>query len=164
MKKLKTMLAMMLALVSMTVAFTSCSSDDDEDDAAVAVAEQVVGTYTGDLTIKVSTSEDTTEGLNFKVEKVDDSHVNVTLPSYGEGAMSFPGLTVKNLLVTGSNGTYTIPETTFDQTIQVNGVDKVISQSAISATFTSGKMTLKYAMQYGKMPMVMNCSTVATKK
>lgn len=31
MKKFKTMMAMMLALVSMCVAFSSCSSDDDND-------------------------------------------------------------------------------------------------------------------------------------
>lgn len=30
MKKIKTMMAMMLALVSMCVVFSSCSSDDDE--------------------------------------------------------------------------------------------------------------------------------------
>ena len=36
MKKFKTMMAMMLALVSMCVAFSSCSSDDDP----VAVARQ----------------------------------------------------------------------------------------------------------------------------
>ena len=163
MKKLKTMLAMMLALVAMTVAFTSCGGDDD-DNTPAAAASQVVGTYVGDLTIKVSTSESTDENMEFKVEKVDDSHVNVVLPSYGEGSMYFPGLTIKNLLLTGSNGTYTIPETTFDQTITVNGEEKKIQQSAITVTFANGKMNLKYAMQYGRMPLVMNCSTEATKK
>lgn len=163
MKKIKTMLAMMLALVCMSVAFSSCGGDDDDNTTAAAAA-QVVGTYTGDLTIKVSTSESTTEGLEFKVEKVDDSHVNVTLPAYGEGKMYFPGLTIKNLSLTGSNGTYTIPETSFDQKITYNGEEKVIQKSAITATFTNGKMQLKYAMQYGIMPMVMTCSSDATKK
>ena len=38
MKKFKTMMAMMLALVSMCVAFSSCSSDDDNDTVAAAKA------------------------------------------------------------------------------------------------------------------------------
>ena len=43
MKKFKTMMAMMLALVSMCVAFSSCSSDDDDNNGAgsSATAEQV---------------------------------------------------------------------------------------------------------------------------
>ena len=164
MKKIKTMMAMIVALVAMTVAFSSCSKNDNNDDAATATAAQVVGTYTGDLAIEVSTSKSTTNGLEFKVEKADDTHVNLTLPAYGEGSMAFPGLTIKNLLVTGSNGTYTIPETSFNQTITVNGEEKTIQQTALTATFANGKMTLKYAMQYGKMPLVMNCSTEATKK
>ena len=50
MKKFKTMMAMMLALVSMCVAFSSCSSDDDDNNGAgsSATAEQVVGTYVGE--------------------------------------------------------------------------------------------------------------------
>ena len=45
MKKFKTMMAMMLALVSMCVVFSSCSSDDDDNNGAgsSATAEQVVG-------------------------------------------------------------------------------------------------------------------------
>ena len=38
MKKFKTMMAMMLALVSMCVAFSSCSSDDDD---TVAAAKEI---------------------------------------------------------------------------------------------------------------------------
>ena len=50
MKKFKTMMAMMLALVYMCVAFSSCSSDDDDNNGAgsAATAEQVVGTYVGE--------------------------------------------------------------------------------------------------------------------
>ena len=41
MKKFKTMMAMMLALVSMCVAFSSCSSDDDNN--TVAAAKEIAG-------------------------------------------------------------------------------------------------------------------------
>lgn len=161
MKKIKTMLAMMLALVCMTVAFTSCGGDDDDDNTTAAVAAQVVGTYTGDMSVKVSTSESTNENMEFKIEKVDDTHVNVVLPAFGEAPMALPSITVKNLLVTESNGTYAIPETSFDQTLE-NG--KVLSKTALTATIKDGKMHIKFALQYGKMPLVMTCESDATKK
>jgi len=160
MKKFKTMMAMMLALVGMCVAFSSCSSDDD-DDKSVAAAEQVIGTYVGDMTVTVSSSESTNENMEFKVEKVDDSHVNIVLPAFGQAPMALPSITVQNLAVTESNGTYTIPQTTFDQTLE-NG--KAISHTAIAATIKDGKMHIQFALQYGNMPFAMNCSSDATKK
>ena len=87
MKKFKTMMAMMLALVAMCVTFSSCSSDDDDDKTTAAAAE-VVGTYEGDMTLKVSSSESTSSNMTFKIEKVDDNHVNVILPAFGEAPMA----------------------------------------------------------------------------
>lgn len=105
------MMAMMLALVAMCVTFSSCSSDDDDNKTTAAAAE-VVGTYEGDMTLKVSSSESTSSNMTFKIEKVDDNHVNVILPAFGEAPMALPSITVTNLLVTGSNGSFSIPEST----------------------------------------------------
>mgnify|MGYP002523230540 CR=1 FL=1 len=160
MKKFRTMMAMMLALVGMCVAFSSCGDDDDDNTTAASVQE-IVGTYVGDMTTKVSTSESTSENVEFKIEKVDDTHVNVILPAFGEAPMALPSITVKNLAVTASDGTYTIPQTAFDQTLE-NG--KKISNTAIAATVKDGKMHIQFAMQYGNMPFTMNCSSDATKK
>lgn len=107
MKKFKTMMAMMLALVSMCVAFSSCSSDDDDNNGAgsSATAEQVVGTYVGE-TMSIALADqgdmDPLENATFKLEKVDDSHVNITLPAFGSAPMALPSITVKNLAVTES--------------------------------------------------------------
>ena len=166
MKKFKTMMAMMLALVSMCVAFSSCSSDDDDNNGAgsSATAEQVVGTYVGEtmsIALAGQGDMDPLENATFKLEKVDDSHVNITLPAFGSAPMALPSITVKNLAVTESNGTYSIPETSFDQTLE-NG--KGLSKSAIKATIKDGKMQITFVLKYGIMPFVMNCSSNATKK
>ena len=50
MKKFKTMMAMMLALVSMCVAFSSCSSEEDD---TVAAAKEIAGSYTSSLDMTV---------------------------------------------------------------------------------------------------------------
>ena len=160
MKKFKTMMAMMLALEAMCVTFSSCSSDDDDNKTTAAAAE-VVGTYEGDMTLKVSSSESTSSNMTFKIEKVDDNHVNVILPAFGEAPMALPSITVTNLLVTGSNGSFSIPESTFDQTLESG---KSISSTAIKATFANGKMHIEFAMKYGSMPFVMYCTSDATKK
>lgn len=107
MKKFKTMMAMMLALVSMCVAFSSCSSDDDDNNGAgsSATAEQVVGTYVGEtmsIALAGQGDMDPLENATFKLEKVDDSHVNITLPAFGSAPMALPSITVKNLAVTES--------------------------------------------------------------
>ena len=62
MKKFKTMMAMMLALVSMCVAFSSCSSDDD-DNVAVAAAKEIAGSYTSTLDMTVMGQASTYENL-----------------------------------------------------------------------------------------------------
>lgn len=107
MKKFKTMMAMMLALVSMCVAFSSCSSDDDDNNGAgsSATAEQVVGTYVGEtmsIALAGQGDMDPLENATFKLEKVDDSHVNIILPAFGSAPMALPSITVKNLAVTES--------------------------------------------------------------
>ena len=102
MKKFKTMMAMMLALVSMCVAFSSCSSDDDP--VAVAAAKEIAGTYTGSLDMTVMGTASTYDNLTMKIEAVDDATVKVTLPACGEGMMALPALEVPAVKASGSNG------------------------------------------------------------
>ena len=75
MKKFKTMMAMMLALVSMCVAFSSCSSDDDD---TVAAAKEIAGTYTSSLDMTVMGQASTYDNVTMKIEAVDDATVKVT--------------------------------------------------------------------------------------
>ena len=78
MKKFKTMMAMMLALVSMCVAFNSCSSDDDD---TVAAAKEIAGSYTSSLDMTVMGEASTYDNVTLKIEAIDDATVKVTLPA-----------------------------------------------------------------------------------
>ena len=162
MKKFKTMMAMMLALVAMCVTFSSCGGDDDDDQVTPA-AEYVAGTYVSNLSMTVMGEESTYENAEVKLEKVDDQTINVVLPAAGEGMMALPSLTIPALKVTGSNGTYAFSVQGYKGSIDVNGATKEYTVT-LTGAFANGKLTLNYQLQYGKMPMPMIGKFEASKK
>ena len=152
MKKFKTMMAMMLALVSMCVAFSSCSSDDDNN--TVAAAKEIAGSYTGSLDMTVMGEASTHNNLTMKIEAVDDATVKVTLPACGECMMALPALEVPAVKVSGSNGAYAFSQESYAGTVTVNGAEKKYTVT-LEGTFKDNTLTVKYSVQYGKMPMPM---------
>lgn len=160
MKKFKTMMAMMLALVSMCVAFSSCSSDDDP--VAVAASKEIAGTYTGSLDMTVMGTASTYDNLTMKIEAVDDATVKVTLPACGEGMMALPALEVPAVKASGSNGAYAFSQENYAGTITVNGAEKKYTVT-LHGTLKDKTLTVNYSVQYGKMPMPMIGRFVCTK-
>jgi hypothetical protein len=160
MKKFKTMMVMMLALVSMCVAFSSCSSDDDP--VAVAAAKEIADTYTGSLNMTVMGTASTYDNLTMKIEAVDDATVKVTLPACGEGMMALPALEVPAVKVSGSNGAYAFSQESYAGTITVNGAEKNYTVT-LQGTLRDNTLTVNYSVQYGKMPMPMIGKFVCTK-
>lgn len=160
MKKFKTMMAMMLALVSMCVAFSSCSSDDDP--VAVAAAKEIADTYTGSLDMTVMGTASTYDNLTMKIEAVDDATVKVTLPACGEGMMALPALEVPAVKASGSNGAYAFSQKNYAGTITVNGAEKKYTVT-LHGTLKDKTLTVNYSVQYGKMPMPMIGKFVCTK-
>ena len=152
MKKFKTMMAMMLALVSMCVAFSSCSSDDDNN--TVAAAKEIAGSYTSTLDMTVMGQAFTYENLTLKFEAVDDAIVKVTLPACGEGMMALPALEVPTVKVSGSNGAYAFSQENYSGTVTVNGAEKKYTVT-LQGTFKDNTLTVNYSVQYGKMPAAM---------
>lgn len=161
MKKFKSMMAMMLALVSMCVAFASCSSDDDNNAATPAAAE-VAGTYVSNLDMTVMGESSTYENATVKIEKVDDSTVKITLPACGEGMMALPALDVPAVKVVGSNGNYALTQEKYQGTVTVNGAEKNYTVT-LQGTLANNTLTLNYSLQYGKMPAAMVGKFVANK-
>ena len=155
MKKFKTMMAMMLALVSMCVAFSSCSSDDDD---TVAAAKEIAGTYTSSLDMTVMGQASTYDNLTMKIEAVDDA----TLPACGEGMMALPALEVPAVKVSGSNGAYAFAQENYAGTITVNGAEKKYTVT-LQGTLKNKTLTVNYSVQYGKMPQPMIGKFVCTK-
>ena len=151
MKKFKTMMAMMLALVSMCVAFSSCSSEEDD---TVAVAKEIAGSYTSSLDMTVMGEASTYDNLTMKIEAVDDATVKVTLPACGEGMMALPALEVPAVKVSGSNGAYAFSQESYAGTITVNGAEKKYTVT-LQGTFKDNTLTVNYSVQYGKMPAAM---------
>lgn len=162
MKKFKfSFAAMMVAMLTMCVAFTSCSSDDDP--VAVAAASEVAGTYVDSLQLTVMGSTSTYKDLEVKVEAVNEETVNIILPAYGEGRMALPSLTIPAVKVAGSNNNYAFGVTDYKSSVEVNGATKEFTMT-LQGTYVAGKLTLNYTLVYGTMPMPMVCKFVATKK
>ena len=160
MKKFKTMMAMMLALVSMCVAFSSCSSDDDND--TVAAAKEIAGSYTSNLEMTVMGEPSTYNNLTLKIEAVDDATVKVTLPACGEGMMALPALEVPAVKVSGSNGAYAFSKENYTGTVTVKGAEKNYTVT-LQGTLKDNTLTVNYSVQYGKMPMPMIAKFVCKK-
>ena len=160
MKKFKTMMAMMLALVSMCVAFSSCCSDDEP--VAVTAPKEIAGTYTGSLDMTVMGEASTYDNLTMKIEAVDDATVKVTLPACGEGMMALPALEIPAVKVSGSNGAYAFSQESYAGTITVNGAEKNYTVT-LQGTLRDNTLTVNYSVQYGKMPMPMIAKFVCTK-
>ena len=160
MKKFKTMMAMMLALVSMCVAFSSCSSDDDD---SVAAAKEIAGSYTSSLDMTVMGQASTYENVTMKIEAVDDATVKITLPACGdEGMMALPALEVPAVKVSGSNGAYAFSKENYAGTVTVNGAEKNYTVT-LQGTSKDKTLTVNYSVQYGRMPMPMIAKFVCTR-
>ena len=161
MKKFKTMMAMMLALVSMCVAFSSCSSDDDND--TVAAAKEIADSYIGNLEMKVMGQASTYDNVTMKIEAVDDATVKVTLPACGDGGMmALPALEVPAVKVSGSNGAYAFSQEKYTGTVTVNGAVKNYTV-ILQGTLKDNTLTVNYQVQYGNMPMPMKAKFVCKK-
>ena len=161
MKKFKFSFAtMMVAMLTMCVAFTSCSNDDDD---TVAAAKEIVGSYTGNLAMTVMGQASSHDNITMKIEAVDNATVKVTLPAFGEGMMALPALEVPAVKVSGSNGAYAFSQENYAGTVTVDGAEKKYTVT-LQGTLKDNTLTVSYSVQYGKMPMPMIGKFVATKK
>ena len=143
--------AMMVAMLTMCVAFTSCSNDDDD---TVAAAKEIVGSYTGNLAMTVMGQASSHDNITMKIEAVDNATVKVTLPAFGEGMMALPALEVPAVKVSGSNGAYAFSQENYAGTVTVDGAEKKYTVT-LQGTLKDNTLTVKYSVQYGKMPAAM---------
>ena len=152
MKKFKfSFAAMMVAMLTFCVVFTSCSSDDDD---TVAAAKEIVGSYTGNLAMTVMGQTSSHDNITMKIEAVDNATVKVTLPAFGEGMMALPALEVPAVKVSGSNGAYAFSQENYAGTVTVDGAEKKYTVT-LQGTLKDNTLTVKYSVQYGKMPAAM---------
>lgn len=170
--KIKKFMAMMIAAVAMCVSFASCGDDDDDDDnkkdekKVISAAESLAGDYTGVMTLTVmgSASDDT---LTYEIKKIDDTHVSLTTPAYGSGAMALPAITLNDIPVSVSSvdGVDIISASVSEVagSIVVSEQEKAYKFSDVVIKGTGKKVSIAYSLQYGKMPMAMVVSFTGDK-
>ena len=143
---------MALAMTAFVVSMSSCGSDDDEPVKLVAVADQVVGSYTGTEVLTVmGEADESTE--TFEFTKASDVSVDVTLPKYGEGMMSVPALPVKGIVLTQSGNTITGKLDKYEGTVKTaDGAEKAYTVSNLTVIFSDKTVVVTFTQKYGNMP------------
>lgn len=155
--KINNFLKVMMAAVAIVIGVSSCDSDDD--DPAVAVAEQVAGSYTGDEVITIM-GEPEDDDATFQFVKTSDSTVDMIIPQSGEGMMVIPPLTVKNIPLTKINKSITGKLDSYSGTVtNAAGAEKAFTVSNLVVIFEDvpkGKaVVVTFSLKYGSMPFDM---------
>ena len=151
MMKFKSLLLVALAFV---VSMSSCSKDDDEP--KVPVADQVVGSYTGDEVITIA-GEPETATATFQFTKAGDAAVDMVIPQSGEGGMMvIPPLTVKNIPLSKADDTISGVLLSYKGTVTgSDGSEKEFLISDLAVGFQGKMAVVTYTLKYGKMPFDM---------
>lgn len=156
--KVMKFMAMIIAAATMTIGFTSC---DDDDEPEVPAADQLAGSYTGNLSISVMGSESSDEAT-MVITKITDTTVSLTIPAAGSGMMSLPSLTVSDIPVTKSTvnkiDVLTATLELASGTITVSDKQKSYNFTDIAIAKSGTDVVITYTLQYGTMPMAMTCS------
>lgn len=159
---MKKFLTMTLAVMAFVVSMSSCGSDDDEPE--VAVANQVVGLYTGTEVLTVmGEADESTE--TFEFTKATDSSVDMIIPKYGEGMMTVPALPVKGIMLTKSDNTITGKLAQYEGTVKTaDGAEKAYTVSDVTVIFSDKTVVVTFTQKYGNMPFGFEGQFTGTKK
>ena len=160
--EIKSLMTMTLAAVAFVLSMSSCSSNDDEPE--MAVADQVVGSYTGTEVLTVmGEADESTE--TFEFTKASDVSVDVTLPKYGEGMMTVPALPVKGIMLTKSGNTITGKLAKYEGTVKTaDGSEKAYTVSDVTVIFSDKTVVVTFTQKYGNMPFAFEGQFMGTKK
>ena len=155
--KIKSLIAMMMAAVAIVVGMSSCSSDDDEPE--MALAAQVVGSYTGTEVITIM-GEPEEDNATFVFSQSSETTIDMTIPQSGEGMMVIPPLTVKNIPLSKVNQSIMGKLGSFAGTVTTaNGSEKAFTVSNVTVIFEDapkGKAVVaSFTLKYGNMPFDM---------
>ena len=160
--KIKSLMTMTLAAMAFVVSMSSCSKDDDEPE--VAVADQVVGSYSGTEVLTVMGEADES-AETFEFTKSTDSSVDVIIPKYGEGMMTVPALPVKGIMLTQSGNTITGKLDKYEGTVKTaDGADKAYTVSDITVIFSDKTVVVTFTQKYGNMPFAFEGQFTGTRK
>lgn len=159
--KFKSLMMTMVAMAFVT-SVCSCSSDDDEPE--VAVATQVVGSYTGNEIMTVSGEDD--EGTKtFEFTKASDTSIDMMIPEYGEGGMALPKMPVKGIALTKNGNTITGRLASFEGKVtNASGAEKAYTVSEVTVIFSDKNVVVTFSLKYGNMPFAFVGKFTGTKQ
>ena len=165
--KFKSLMTMMVAAVAIVLGNCSCSSDDDEPE--VAVASQVLGTYSGNevITIKVGDEEEesSNETKTYVFAKMSDTSIDMTVPEMGMGMMTIPSFVVKNIPLAKDGNTIKGKLASYSGTVKnAKGEEKAYVVSNVALIFNDKTVVATYSLKYGNMPFLMTTTFTGTLK
>ena len=160
--KIRSLMTMTLAAAAFVLSMSSCSSNDDEPE--VAVADQVVGSYTGTEVLTVmGEADESTE--TFEFTKSTDSSVDLIIPKYGEGMMTVPALPVKGIMLTQSGNTITGKLAKYEGIVKTaDGSEKAYTVSDLTVIFSDKTVVVTFTQKYGNMPFAFEGQFTGTRK
>lgn len=155
------------ALFMLIPAFVSCNKDDDDNP---ALADSILGTYSGSLGYNVMGFDpgtiDGTYELKIMKDADDTDDVTVVIPQCSftppipnASAFTIPSLTVNDVDVIEKGGVYSISEDDF--AIQIGDVSYT---GKLSGTVEGRNIKVDYVVRPGKMPMDINFTFNGTLK
>ena len=154
---------MMMAAMAFMFGMSSCSSSNDDAPEA-PVANQVIGSYTGNEVLTVM-GEDDESTETFEFTKATDVSVDVTLPKYGEGMMTVPALPVKGIMLTKSGNTITGKLAKYEGVVtNADGSEKAYTVSDVTVIFNEKTVVMTFTQKYGNMPFAFEGQFTGTRK
>lgn len=160
--KFKSIMMMTMVAMAFVTSVCSCSSDDDEPE--VAMATQVVGSYTGTEIMTVSGEDD--EGIKtFEFTKASDTSIDMMIPEYGEGAMTLPKFPVKGVTLTKNGNTITGRLASYEGKVtNASGAEKAYTVSDVTVIFSDKNVVVTFSLKYGNMPFAFVGKFTGTKQ
>ena len=160
------MIGLMAVLCFIMPAFVSCDKDDDSP----AIADSILGTYSGSLGYNVMGFDPgTIEGsydLKIIKDAADPDDVTVVIPQCSftppipnASAFTIPSLTVNDVDVTEKGGKYSLSEDDFEVK-----VGDVTYTGKLSGTVEGRNIKVEYMVRPGRMPMDINFTFTGTLK
>lgn len=161
--KIKKFMTLMVAAVAIVLGFCSCGSDDDEPE--VAVAAQVIGSYTGQEIITVMGDESSNGTATYEFAKASDTSIDLTIPESGSGGMAIPSLPVKNIPLAKGDNSIIGKLASYSGTVtNSKGEEKAFTVSDVTVIFNGKAVVVTFSLKYGNMPFAMITNFTGTKK
>lgn len=157
MKKFKSMLAVMLAMIC-SFGATSCDDDDNDID---TIADITDGTYIGTMTCTMMGIDSIFNDVTVEIDDIDNLNlVNVKIHAFGGKMFSLPTINVKEISVSaGDGGAVILKDKEFSNQVQMGSTLKSYS-GTLRGTVKGKTLDMEMAIKMGTMPQALVCKFI----